>query len=385
MADDRIQQRINDNIADIPIFYGQTDKDTITLKYYISRIDQGVTALNWTQENAYVAFKNSLKGPAANWLGYFSHISRETALTWEAYKPHFRKAFGDKTDPMVFANTMFNIKLANGSSNIYNYVAQITDVMALHIEKFLASVITFPAGHVYTAAQQREIKSFVDAGFHAVHDDFVKEFILGGLPEDLKTKVANKPNLDTVLQIVDFLINEQNICEKKKNGLLGEMKPAPHNPPAAGSIHSVAPQEAAFTPEEALAAIQFQNSFRGQSRGRGNRGGARGRGGPPRGQHSFPGAAGGASQRGGAQQSSQRGGNTGGGAIQKDAFCIYCHKKFHKQEECRSRIRDNAPCYSPSGTAYFPKVINSAEEAEQQENVDSVHFDFSETTESVFH
>ena len=307
MADDRIQQRINDNIADIPIFYGQPDKDTITLKYYVSRIDQGVSALNWTQGNAYVAFKNYLKGAAANWL----------------------------------------------------------------------------ASHVYTAAQQLEIKGFVDAGFHAVHDDFIKEFILGGLPEDIKTKVANKPNLDTVLQIVDFLINEQNICEKKKNGLLSEMKPAPQNPPAAGSIHSVAPQEAAFTPEEALAAIQFQNSFRGQSRGRGNRGGARGRGGPSRGQHSFPGAAGGASQRGGAQQGSQRGGNTGGGAIQKDAFCIYCHKKFHKQEECRSRIRDNAPCYSPSGTAYFPKVINSAEEAEQQENVDSVNFDYE--TNTVFH
>ena len=166
MADDRIQQRINDNIADIPIFYGQPDKDTITLKYYISRIDQGVTALNWTQENAYVAFKNSLKGPAANWLGYFSSISRDTALTWEAYKPHFRKAFGDKTNPMVFANTMFNIKLANGSSNIYNYVAQITDVMTLHIEKYLASVIAFPAGHLYTAAQQREIKAFVDASSH---------------------------------------------------------------------------------------------------------------------------------------------------------------------------------------------------------------------------
>ena len=50
-----------------------------------------------------------------------------------------------------------------------------------------------------------------------------------------------------------------------------------------------------------------------------------------------PGA--GTSQRGG-QGSSQRGGNQGAGAIQKDAFRIYCHKKYHKQKDCRSRIRD---------------------------------------------
>ena len=45
----RIQQRINDNIADVPIFYGQPAKDTVTLKFFVSRIDQGVSALNWTQ------------------------------------------------------------------------------------------------------------------------------------------------------------------------------------------------------------------------------------------------------------------------------------------------------------------------------------------------
>ena len=79
MAAERIQQRINDNIADIPVFYGQPEKDTITLKYYVSRIDQGVSALAWTQANAFVAFKNYVKGPAADWLDGFLSINRATA------------------------------------------------------------------------------------------------------------------------------------------------------------------------------------------------------------------------------------------------------------------------------------------------------------------
>ena len=43
-----IQQQINDNIADLPMFYGRPEKDTLTLKYYISHVDQSVPTLHWT-------------------------------------------------------------------------------------------------------------------------------------------------------------------------------------------------------------------------------------------------------------------------------------------------------------------------------------------------
>ena len=32
----RIQQRINDNIADMPIFYGHPAKDIVTLNFFVS-------------------------------------------------------------------------------------------------------------------------------------------------------------------------------------------------------------------------------------------------------------------------------------------------------------------------------------------------------------
>ena len=55
-AQNCIQQRIFDTIADVPIFYGQPAKDTVTLNFFVSRINQGVTALNWTQADAYTYF-----------------------------------------------------------------------------------------------------------------------------------------------------------------------------------------------------------------------------------------------------------------------------------------------------------------------------------------
>ena len=64
---DRIQQRINDNISDLPIYYCKADKDTITLKYFISRVDQGVSTLQWTQARAFNYLKNHSKALNADW------------------------------------------------------------------------------------------------------------------------------------------------------------------------------------------------------------------------------------------------------------------------------------------------------------------------------
>ena len=79
-AQNLIQQCINDNIADVPIFYGQPAKDTITLNFFVSRIDQGVTALNWTQVDAYNYFKNALKSTAACWLDSWVTFNRNEVL-----------------------------------------------------------------------------------------------------------------------------------------------------------------------------------------------------------------------------------------------------------------------------------------------------------------
>ena len=40
-----IQQQINDNIANLPMFNGIPEKDTVTLKYSVSHVDQGVSTL----------------------------------------------------------------------------------------------------------------------------------------------------------------------------------------------------------------------------------------------------------------------------------------------------------------------------------------------------
>ena len=80
----------------------------------------------------------------------------------------------DKTDPMVFASTMFDIRLANFSNNLYDYTNAITKVLTLHMEKFLTSHPPLVDGHGLTAAQQLQRTKDFNCHGHAIHDEFQK-------------------------------------------------------------------------------------------------------------------------------------------------------------------------------------------------------------------
>ena len=161
----RIQQRLNDDIADIPLFHGNKNIDTIKPATYVERIKQGISSLAWMQAQAFTYFKNSIKSSTANWLDTWLSFNRNAAQD---------KAFGDKSDPMVFANTMFNIKLSNYISDFYNFSVAITKMMGLHTGKFLASQLVLLDGHSFTNAQQLLFKNGIDSAYHEVYGKFTK-------------------------------------------------------------------------------------------------------------------------------------------------------------------------------------------------------------------
>ena len=133
---ERIQQRINDHIADLPFFFAQKAKDTVSLQTYISRIEQGIEALEWTQENAFTYFKNSLRGDAAQWLVSTLSDFPDIDKTWTVYKPLFREAFGDTTDEIVFAQEIGTLTIGQFDNNLIQYYAAITKAIDLHGDKY---------------------------------------------------------------------------------------------------------------------------------------------------------------------------------------------------------------------------------------------------------
>ena len=47
-------------------------------------------------------------------------------------------------------------------------------------------------------------------------------------------------------------------------------------------------------------------------------------------------------------------GHTGWELVNRQITCVYCKKQGHHQDDCRSCIRDNAPCIANIGKTYFP-------------------------------
>ena len=78
----RIQQHIDENIADIPLFFGDPKLDTVKASTYIDRIDQGITLLDWTTEDAFSYFLNSVSGNAEEWLKSYLFNFKDTAVTY---------------------------------------------------------------------------------------------------------------------------------------------------------------------------------------------------------------------------------------------------------------------------------------------------------------
>ena len=339
-----IQDRINQEIANIPIFYGQPEKDTVTLKHYISRVDQGVTQLEWTQATAFTYFSNSLKGTAANWLDTHLSDNRNIVKHWSVLKPAFRRALGDVTDPVVFAQQMGNIKIGTYSGNLYDYYAAITKMINLHTEKYLAATIVLPQGHGMTEEQRLIVTDAVTHAIHAVHDDFKKEFFINGLTTAQTARISNKPQLETASQILEFLKREEDI---ERNKL------APAQPPASAPAAGIAP----ISGQQET--IQANNNYRGSSRGTSYRGqsrggnGYRGRGNANRGGN---GGYSGNSGNGNGASGNPAGGNSNSGRT--ELYCAFCRKTNHKQETCYERIRQKQPCVSNSGKPYFPKSDN---------------------------
>lgn len=329
MAEDRIQQRINDDIADLPFFHGCPQKDTISLKHYIDRIDQGCTALNWTGEQAYIYFKNSLKSSAAAWFTVYEADNRRKAKQWEVIKPAFRQAFGDRSDPVIFASKIGNIKLTDYNNKLFDYCAAITNMVDLHAEQFLTVEPTLPDNHGLTDAQIQIVRDNIRDTVETIHDNLRKEYFINGLPQTLINKVASRPNLTTLGEILDFLRREEDI-DKRNNDT--KTFDAPKTSPSA----TLNPQQGASIANP-IFANQPQGGFyqRGQQRGRGQRGQFRGQRGHGSGQFR---------QNTGAQN----------GQSGKTVHCAYCKKPYHKQEVCRTRIARNDPCIDKDGFPFYP-------------------------------
>ena len=353
-----LQQQQDKDTSTIPLFYGN-QKDTVTLQCFINRIDTGIRTLNWTQNIAFTYFQNATRSTAAAWLESFLVDNPDTAREWQAVKQHFRKAFGDTTDPIVFAQEVFHIRPNQFNNSLFDYYNAISRAVKLHEEEFIPPPLPpLPENHQLTEEEVALVTTTHENAYKLavqnVHAKLRKEFFLNGLSKTQLDLVVDKPHINTVHEMI-AAIHQHESVQKKKNGN------------DQSTILSSVQQQESETKQEEVAAATFttpttqngNNNYRGSYRGtyyRGNQSqNYRGSGNGYRGANS---------NRGGAATNSNyrpnynQTNNAASSSTNSNSgkICIFCRKPNHIQDFCRARISQSAPCIDGQGRTYWPKV-----------------------------
>ena len=372
---EHIQRKTDENTANIPVWYGEPQKDEFSLAAYINKLDTAKTLLVLDEPTTFQYFQQSVRGSAASWLDTWIIENRDRERHWAHVKPDFRKAFGDATTTFTFAKDITATNLATFGGDFNKFYAYVAKTAALHCEPFIDRRINLPDGHGLNNAQQAIVARLVTAAYREVHDTLMLEFFLHGLPKTMYDKVVTKHDLTKPSQVIAYLKE----CDEaaRKNSVV----PPPQAPMAA----HITPIDDEQVDAASTYNSQNRGNFRGRynnNRGRGNASSStRGAGNSNsyRGQSSnnYSNNYRGQNNRG---QSTYRG-NTNTSNDRKPLICIYCRKPGHDQEKCFNRIRDNQPCLTAKGAQYFPQKVaanaeNSEERQQSQQNTEAF---------SVFH
>ena len=376
---EHIRNKMNSDISDIPLFYGQPAKDTITVAVFINRIDQGMSNLTWTTAQAFVYFQNSLRGHALDWLSGILSDTPDLPKDWVAIKPSFRQQYGDKTDDYVFASNMGKLRLESFDNSLVSYYAAICKQLDLNMEKYLAATVAVAADLEMNGAQTLFARKCFKDGARAVHNDLKKQFFLAGLPTKLFDRVKNKRNLTTAREIMDHLQLAEEIERAKKMTI----------PDAAPALAPINDEE-----DDIYAINGYNRGVYNKPHGRGNQSG--------RGNGFARGRVSNGNQNNGYRGSNARGGNPGNSGNPNNAnrgngynrggngngnparqqqqpatpffkfkpngapICVFCKKAGHFQAVCMSRIAANKPCVGPDGSEYWPESQNASAQDSQQ-------------------
>ena len=75
---------------DIPIFYGDKTKDSVTPKFMYDQIQIAQVTFHWSDGATAGNFKLALRGKAIDWLNYIKDTELIDGTLWSTIEPHFK-------------------------------------------------------------------------------------------------------------------------------------------------------------------------------------------------------------------------------------------------------------------------------------------------------
>ena len=211
--ENRIQQCIDENIADILQCYGDAKLNTVKAATYVDRINQGCTQLEWTTEDAFTYFHNSVCGEADDWLKSYLFNFKDSPLTWTKLKPLFCERFDLTCVTHTFILRISNISLGDYEGNIEKYYRNVQNILAAEMAQYEPAAVEIPDDLALNPAQKLFVQNTFRKGASDVFHTLVQECFMNGLPTADFNKLKNKDNLQMARDLKDYL---QKDCKLKQ-------------------------------------------------------------------------------------------------------------------------------------------------------------------------
>jgi len=317
----------------VPVFHGEADKDTLKVREWCERVDSMKATMGWTEAQTFHNAKQAMFGLAARQVTRWMSIWKDKEQTWAWLKKMVLKEWEDTTQTRKFIDALFSLRQrTNLNEDIRHHFGDVHDAFVL-VEEALPKPdpqTVVANGGAYTDAQ---VNALIQQGREDVLHYISMAFMVNLMPPELRDKVleAKTDNIPDMEEATRDAIR----ALKDKGRLVGALN-------APKVVHSIEETQPAHLAQEMLQHLQgpIIDMIRKETQGRHqqNQGSGKGKG---------------------KGKNSNSYGNQNGSVDMNKKKCTYCQKLNHGQDECFSRIRDNAPCYNSKGEAYYPRNQNN--------------------------
>jgi len=311
--------------ADIPIFYGEKTRDSITAKFMYDRIIIAQTTYRWTDAATAGNFKLALRGKAIDWLNYIKDTERVNVTLWSTIEPHFKSHYD------IQVQTVDNVW---DFSKLKHEERDDPADLKLEVSKLI--------NNVSSTAPDFEIEIKEEFTFDEV------QTITRNATQNLKTHLMKTLFINKLApSYKDFVLSQEpgtlneatNMARamwKRKNPT--ELLPKLQNltmSPLTAAVEDTLSNLPDDIREECILAIQ--NKRYNSNRSNQNTSSQQNH---TNNQSSYNGQAKSKSKGQNNQKQKQK---NNGNSNYDTITCWFCNKKGHTQIECRTRIRENKP------------------------------------------
>ena len=305
--------------TELPLFFGRKDKDSISAKLLVERVDTAGQIATWDAARKCAEFNLILRDRATIWWQSLedADINKQD---WDAVKTEFLEAYEPKFTAKTTC-TNFQELIQKQGETVLDYYLRVQEAFTKMCEAKPAALEAVRADQgTATPAQAMGMKK---EGIKDTERFFKHQLFKAGLRDDLRSEVM-KAGKDTLQESKRLAIELEVINNDKKGRQIAAVQQMAEEGPNDDDDN---------LQEDEVAYINAMRHQKGRA--------------PFRGNNFRP------------RTSNGSNGNSGG---QKDVVCRYCQAKGHYQKDCRKRLKWKAPMVDANGKPYEKKKIFAVNE-----------------------